>query len=131
MGKTLIILLRWLHQRPTYLDLQSFLKRTRLQVFAFIVQYLPVFTGMENILILFIVIIAQVFIKIIPIDGPLLGIITFGNSKYTHNTSVLIYMYNKRALGPWVAHPRLTDQWSGTICKILVESIMRNNSKLF
>ena len=37
-----------------------------------------------------------------------------------------------RALGPWVAHLRMTDQWSGTICEILVECIMRNNSvKLF
>ena len=34
---------------------------------------------------------------------------------------------NKRALGPWVAHLRMTDQWSGTICEILVECIMRNN----
>ena len=38
----------------------------------------------------------------------------------------------KRALGPWVAHLRMTDQWSGTICEILVKCIMRNNSvKLF
>ena len=35
---------------------------------------------------------------------------------------------NKRALGPLVAHLRMTDQWSGTICEILVECIMRNNS---
>ena len=27
---------------------------------------------------------------------------------------------NKRVLGPWVAHLRMTDQWSGTICEILV-----------
>ena len=39
---------------------------------------------------------------------------------------------NRRALGPWVAHLRMTDQWRGTICKILIECIMRNNSmKLF
>ena len=39
---------------------------------------------------------------------------------------------NKRALGPWVAHLRMADQWSKTICEILVECIMRNNSvKLF
>ena len=35
---------------------------------------------------------------------------------------------DKRALGPWVAHLRMTDQWSGTICEILVECIIRNNS---
>ena len=29
--------------------------------------------------------------------------------------------------GPWVAHLRMTDQWSGTICEILVECIMINN----
>ena len=40
--------------------------------------------------------------------------------------------WNKRALGPWVAQLRMTDQWSGIICEILVEFIMRNNSvKLF
>ena len=40
--------------------------------------------------------------------------------------------WNKRALGPWVTHLRMTDQWSGTICETLVECIMRNNSvKLF
>ena len=39
---------------------------------------------------------------------------------------------NKRALGSWVAHLRMTDQWSVTICKLLVECINRNNSvKLF
>ena len=27
--------------------------------------------------------------------------------------------YIKRALGPWVAHLRMTNQWSGTICEIL------------
>ena len=37
----------------------------------------------------------------------------------------------KRALGPWVAHSRMTDQWSGTICEILVECIMRNNAVNF
>ena len=38
----------------------------------------------------------------------------------------------KKALGPWVAHLRMTDQCSGTICEIMVECIMRNNSvKLF
>ena len=41
------------------------------------------------------------------------------------------YFLNKRALGPWFAHLRMTDQWSGTICKILVECIMRNNSVIF
>ena len=41
------------------------------------------------------------------------------------------YSQIKRALGPWVAHLRMTDQWSGTICKILVECIMRNNSVNF
>ena len=35
---------------------------------------------------------------------------------------------NKRALGPWVAHLRMTDRWSGTICVNMVECIMRNNS---
>ena len=41
-------------------------------------------------------------------------------------------LLNKRALGPWVIRPRMTDQWSGTICEILEECIMRNNSvKLF
>ena len=35
---------------------------------------------------------------------------------------------NKRALGPWVAHLRMTDQWSVTICENIVECIMRNNS---
>ena len=40
--------------------------------------------------------------------------------------------HNKRALGPWAAHLRMTDQWSGTICEILVECFMRNNAvKLF
>ena len=34
----------------------------------------------------------------------------------------------KRALEPWVAYLRMTDQWSGTFCEILVECIMRNNS---
>ena len=38
---------------------------------------------------------------------------------------------NKRALRPLVAHLRMTDQWSGTICEILVECIMRNNSVIF
>ena len=38
---------------------------------------------------------------------------------------------NKRALVPWVVHLRITDQWSGTICEILVECIMRNNSVMF
>ena len=38
---------------------------------------------------------------------------------------------NKRALRPWVAHLRMTDQWGGTICEILVECIMRNNSVIF
>ena len=38
--------------------------------------------------------------------------------------TLLLY---KRALGPWVAHLRMTDQWSGIICEILVECIMRNN----
>ena len=39
---------------------------------------------------------------------------------------------NKRALGPCVPHLRMTDQWSGTICEISLECIMRNNSvKLF
>ena len=38
---------------------------------------------------------------------------------------------NKRALGPWVAHLRMTDQWSRTICGILVECIMRNKSVIF
>ena len=27
---------------------------------------------------------------------------------------------------PWIAHLRMTDQWSGTICEILVECITRN-----
>ena len=35
---------------------------------------------------------------------------------------------NKRAVGPWVAHLRMTDQWGGTICENMVECIMRNNS---
>ena len=38
---------------------------------------------------------------------------------------------NKRALGPWVAYLRMTDQRSGTFCEILVECIMRNNSVKF
>ena len=38
---------------------------------------------------------------------------------------------NKRALRPWVAHMRMTDQWSGTICEIMVECIMRNNPVKF
>ena len=38
------------------------------------------------------------------------------------------FLKKKRTLGPWVAHLRMTDQWSGTICEILVECIMRNNS---
>ena len=35
--------------------------------------------------------------------------------------------------GPWaLGHLRMTNQWSGTICEILVECLMRNNSvKLF
>ena len=28
---------------------------------------------------------------------------------------------NKRAFRPWVGHLRMTDQWSETICKILIE----------
>ena len=39
------------------------------------------------------------FIEIIPIykegGGPLLGTMTFGNSKYTHKTLDFVYMYNK------------------------------------
>ena len=46
------------------------------------------------------------------------------------HTEQKIYL-NKRALGPWVAHLRMTDQWSGTICEILVECIMRKNSVNF
>ena len=35
-------------------------------------------------------------------------------------------------LGPGSLTLRMTDKWSGTICKMLVECIMRNNSvKLF
>ena len=30
-----------------------------------------------------------------------------------------------------IAHLRMTDQWSGTICEILVECIIRNNSVIF
>ena len=35
---------------------------------------------------------------------------------------------NKRFLRPCAPHMRMTDQLSGTICEILVECIMRNNS---
>ena len=42
-----------------------------------------------------------------------------------------MHFENKRAIGPWVAHLIMTDQWSGTICEILVECIMRNNSVNF
>ena len=35
---------------------------------------------------------------------------------------------NKIVLEPRVAHLRMTDQWSGTLCEILVEWIIRNNS---
>ena len=38
---------------------------------------------------------------------------------------------SKRALGPWVAHLRMTDQWSGTICEILVECIGGYNCDFF
>ena len=38
------------------------------------------------------------------------------------------HFIKKRTLEPWVSHLRMTDQWSGTICEILVECIMRNNS---
>ena len=34
----------------------------------------------------------------------------------------------QRALEPWVAYLRMTDQWSGTFCEILVECIRKNNS---
>ena len=34
----------------------------------------------------------------------------------------------QEGLGPWASHLRMTDQWSGTICKSLVECIMRDNS---
>ena len=58
---------------------------------------------------------------------------------YSHIKVILLYFQNnpkkssnKSALGPWVAHLRMTDQWSGTICEIMVECIMRNNPvKLF
>ena len=42
-----------------------------------------------------------------------------------------VQILNKRALGPWVPHLRMIDQWSVTICEILVECIMRNNSANF
>ena len=43
-----------------------------------------------------------------------------------------VHIYNKRVLGPCVAHLRMTDKWSGTSCEILVECTTRNNSvKLF
>ena len=51
-------------------------------------------------------------------------------SFFMHFCRMLIFL-NKRALVPWVAHLRLTDQSSGTICEILVECIMRNNSVFF
>ena len=38
---------------------------------------------------------------------------------------------NKKTRGSWVAHLRMTDQWSATICEILVECIMRNSSVNF
>ena len=38
-----------------------------------------------------------------------------------------LFLKKKRTLGPCVTHLRMTDQWSGTICEILVECIMRNN----
>ena len=44
------------------------------------------------------------------------------------NCSLLPLYLNKRALWPWVAHLRMTDQWNRTICEILVECIIRNNS---
>ena len=46
----------------------------------------------------------------------------YGLKGFTGSLSV---SHHKR---PWVAHLRMTDRWSGTICEILVECIMRNNS---
>ena len=49
-------------------------------------------------------------------------------------TDTILKTYEKETRGPkpWVAHLRMTDKWSETICDILVECIMRNNSvKLF
>ena len=48
-------------------------------------------------------------------------------SAKSYQTFLDIQLYIKTR-GPWVAHLRMTDQWSGTICEILVECIMRNNS---
>ena len=47
----------------------------------------------------------------------------YGTSPYNHKLYI-----NKRALGHWVAHMRMTDKRSGIFCENLVECIMRNNS---
>ena len=55
-----------------------------------------------------------------------------GRAALNASESITIQITNKRVIGPWVAHLRMTGQWSGTICEILVECIMRNNFvKLF
>ena len=41
--------------------------------------------------------------------------------------SLNVQHVDRETRGPWVPHLRMTDQWSGTICDILVECIMRNN----
>ena len=50
---------------------------------------------------------------------------------HVYDSDLFLQTRYKRALGPWVTHLRMTDQWSGTICEILVECIMRNNSVNF
>ena len=39
--------------------------------------------------------------------------------RFIFEYNYLIIFKNKMALGPWVAHLIMTDQWSGTICENL------------
>ena len=56
----------------------------------------------------FILIIAWVFIKIIPIYKEGVGLMTFWNFKYTHKTSVFVYLYKKHHVTWFLI---ISDRW--------------------
>ena len=86
----------------------------------------------------------DIFHELNPIQDPVDTALKYANIPETNGSDNSLYSWssdsvywvrdwsqpirNKRALGTWVAHLRMTDQLSGTFCKIMVECIMRNNS---